>query len=137
VPTYQTRLFKELSEGHNGRTIPESTRVYFQERFKNRLFDFLITTFLREEQNGLTQAKLARRSGKSPEVINRWLSAPSNLTAESISDLLLGMAAEEPEFFKGSSLLNRSAKNYTHLDEEETARGTSPPAPINVEFERL
>lgn len=107
---------KELEAGHNGPEIPEAKRVYFQRRLRDRLFDFLRERFEREEPNGLTQAKLARRIGKSPEVISRWLNAPSNLTLDSISDLMLGMVAEEPEF-DGKSLLNRSATNYTHLAE--------------------
>ena len=146
MPTFQTRLTREISEGHDGPTIPESTRVYFHERCRNRFFDFLITRFLREEEKGLTKAKLARRVGKSPEVIHRWLTAPSNLTLDSISDLLLGIAGEEPDF-DGSSLLNRAAVNYFPLDDDDDE--TAPPQPpINplrlgsspgprVEFERL
>src|SRR5712691_4602407 len=97
MPTFQTQLLNEIKTGHDGPPIPESKRVYFQERFRGRIFDFLIERFVREQRNGLTKAKLARRIGKPPEVINRWLGAPSNLTADSISDLLLGICAQEME----------------------------------------
>jgi hypothetical protein len=90
--------------------------VYLRERLRARFFDFLIERFEIAYAAGHNQAKLARRIRKSPEVINRWLGAPSNLTLDSISDLLTGINAEEPEF-SSSSLLNRASVNYSHLDE--------------------
>jgi transcriptional regulator with XRE-family HTH domain len=114
---FLAHVLNELEAGHEGPEIPEAKRVYFQRRVRDRFFDFLRERFEREESNGLTQAKLARRIGKSPEVINRWLNAPSNLTLDSISDLMIGVAAEEPEF-DGKSLLNRPESNYTHLAEQ-------------------
>jgi transcriptional regulator with XRE-family HTH domain len=116
--TFLTQVLSELEVGHDGPVIPEAKRVYFQYRLRDRFFDFIRGRFEREETNGLTRAKLARRIGKSPEVISRWLNAPSNLTLDSISDLMIGIAAEEPEF-GGKSLLNRHVTNYTHLDETE------------------
>jgi transcriptional regulator with XRE-family HTH domain len=114
---FLAHVLNELEAGHEGPEIPEAKRVYFQRRVRDRFFDFLRERFEREESNGLTQAKLARRIGRSPEVINRWLNAPSNLTLDSISDLMIGVAAEEPEF-DGISLLNRPESNYTHLAEQ-------------------
>src|ERR1700730_16911854 len=104
---FLAHVMNELEAGHNGPEIPEAKRVYFQRRARDRFFDFLREKFEREETNGLTQAKLARRIGKSPEVISRWLNAPSNLTLDSISDLMIGIAAEEPKFI-ASSLLGRA-----------------------------
>src|SRR6516225_3221113 len=88
-------FFVELAAGHSGPTIPEAKRVYFQTRSRNRLFDYILGRFFQQQEKGLTKAKLARRIGKPPEMINRWLGAPSNLTLDSISDLLLGICAEE------------------------------------------
>jgi hypothetical protein len=110
MPTFQTQLLNEIQAGPDGATIPESKRVYFQQRLRHRVFDFIVGCFMREESNGLNQAKLGRRIGKPPEVINRWLSAPSNLTLDSISDLLLGICAEELKP-QSESLLNRSPKS--------------------------
>jgi hypothetical protein len=113
MPTLQEReFFSELAAGHFGPTIPESKRVYFQTRLRNRLFDYIVGLFVREQKRGLTKAALARRIGKSPEVINRWLGAPSNLETDSISDLLLGICAEElvPQ---SESLLNQTPRNWT------------------------
>jgi hypothetical protein len=112
MPTSQEQeFFSELASGHSGPTIPEAKRVYFQTRLRNRLFDYIVGRFVREQKRGLTKAALARRIGKSPEVINRWLGAPSNLTTDSISDLLLGICAEElsPQ---SEPLLNQQPRNW-------------------------
>jgi transcriptional regulator with XRE-family HTH domain len=111
---------RELAAGPDSEPISESSLVYLQERVRGRFFDFLIGRFEEARERGLNQAKLARRIRKSPEVISRWLGAPSNLTLDSITDLLAGIAAEEPEFLS-SSLLNRSPVNYSHLDETASA----------------
>jgi hypothetical protein len=134
VITYQTQLLNEVGAGHDGPPIPESKRVYFQERFRGRIFDFLVSRFLREQKNGLTKAKLARRIGKPPEVINRWLGSPSNLTADSISDLLLGMCAEAVEI-DGRSVLNRHPpSNFFHLADEPKA--TTSGGSVHLELPR-
>jgi hypothetical protein len=113
--TSQTQFLSEVAEGPDGPPIPLSKLVYFQERFRGRVFDFLLRTFLREKENGLTQAKLARRIGKSPEVINRWLGSPTNLTLDSVSDLLIGIAGEElmPQ---SASVLGRVDSHHSGLD---------------------
>lgn len=124
MPTFQTQLLNEIAAGHDGPPIPESKRVYFQERWKERFFDYLISRFLQEKQRGLTKAKLSRRIGKPAEVVNRWLGAPSNLTLDSISDLMLGICAEEPEI-DGRCLLGRAPANYVHLDDQRGPKAES------------
>jgi hypothetical protein len=119
----QTHLLNELAAGPDGGPIAESRLVYLQERLRGRFFDFLLSRFDAARENGLTQAKLARRIRKTPDVINRWLSAPANLTLDSISDLLAGIAAEEPEF-SATSLLGRSPVNYSKFDEEPASAQT-------------
>lgn len=115
MSTYQTRFLSELEAGHDGTAIPLAKRAYFQERFRGIMFDFIINKFLSEAHKGLTKAKLSRRIGKAPEIINRLLGAPSNMTIDTISDLLLGIAAEElvPQ---SASLLRRPPVNYSHTD---------------------
>lgn len=117
MPTYPTLDFSDLAAGHDGPPIPESLITYFTERWRWRLFEFLLERFEQEEANGLNQAKLARRIGRSKEVVNRWLASPSNLTSDSVAALMLGIAAEEPTL-TSISVLNREPRNYEHLDEE-------------------
>ena len=115
MTTSQTQFFNELAAGHLGPTIPVAKRSYFQARLKNRLFNFILGKFVEEQKNGLTKAALARRIGKSPEVVTRLLAAPSNLTLETLSDLLLGIGAEELTPVS-ESLLNQSPQNFLHAD---------------------
>jgi hypothetical protein len=125
VTIFQTQLFNELAAGPDGEPISESKLVYLQERLRGRFFDFLIERFENARNNsGLNQAKLARRIRKPPEVVNRWLGAPSNLTLDSMSDLLAGIAAEEPDF-SPSSLLGRAKVNYFEPDDLPA----TPPSP--------
>src|SRR5260370_18904902 len=124
-------FFSELASGHHGPPIPEAKRAYFQARMRNRLFNFIVEKFLQEQQRGLTKAALARRIGKTPDVINRWLGAPSNLTLDTVSDLLLGIGAEElkPE---AESLLNQAPRNFLPdpwIKQEEQPKRTQPPRP--------
>ena len=111
-------FFAELAAGHAGPPIPEEKLVYFRTRSRNRLFHFILSKFVAEQKKGLTKAALARRIGKSPEVINRWLGSPSNLRVDSISDLLIGISAEElaPT---SELLLEQTARNYRPWDDGE------------------
>lgn len=68
---------------------------YFRQRFKNRTFNRLVAFFAKEaEERGITKKVIADRLGKDPAQITRWLSAPNNLTLDTISDLLFAMEAE-------------------------------------------
>ncbi len=111
-----TPFLFELEAGHIGPEIPASKRAYFQQRLRNKVFNFLIDKFVTAQRGGLTKASLARRIGKTPDLINRWLGAPSNLTIDSVSDLLLGIAAEELEL-TSSSPLGCAPANYSHFHE--------------------
>jgi hypothetical protein len=116
VTISHVQLLKEIEAGHDGPPIPPAKLAYFQERLRGRIFDFILGIFLDEQEKGLTQAKLARRIGRKADVVNRWLGTPSNLTIDSISDLLVGIAAAEPNL-SHSSLLGRAPVNYSHIDD--------------------
>lgn len=90
--TSTTSLRSEIqSEGQ----LSLRVRVYFQERLRQRLYDMVMTEFDAYEVRGGSKAKLARRLGKRPEQITRWLSTPGNLTFDTLSDLLLGLSGAE------------------------------------------
>lgn len=94
-----------LSEFEQGLPIPEGELAYFRERTRNRLYNFVVSKFLeREAADNLTKADLARRINQRPERVNRLLGAPENWTIDTISDLLVGIAAEELD--PASSSLN-------------------------------
>ncbi len=102
--------------------LSRGTRAYFQARTRNRLYDLVMSKF-REKKNseGLTQAELARRMGKRPEVVNRMLSTPGNWGTDTISDLLLAIAGEELDASSTSPSL-RPPTNRRHLDRDDENR---------------
>jgi hypothetical protein len=108
----------------NGPPISGPLRAYFQQRLRLRVFNFLLRKFITAQKDGLTKAGLARRIEKTPDLINRWLGASSNLTLDTISDLLLGIAAEEllPE---ATSPLVQTRHNYSHFDDLQIANLTN------------
>lgn len=86
---------------------------YYRQRYKNRIFSEIVTFFAREsERTGLTKRDLAARLQRDPGLITRWLSAPSNLTLETISDLLLAMGAEMDS--RIVSFSERPIRNFSH-----------------------
>jgi hypothetical protein len=46
-------------------------------------------------KSGLNKAEFARRIGRAPEQITRWLAAPGNWELDTISDFLLGTSGAE------------------------------------------
>jgi hypothetical protein len=86
-----------LSEILNGEPIPKSKLAFFQERFRDHLYELVLAEFLKREAAGtLTRAKLAAVIHRKPEQITRWLGAPGNWELETVSDLLLAVAQSEP-----------------------------------------
>jgi transcriptional regulator with XRE-family HTH domain len=68
---------------------------YYRQRQKNRVFSKIAAYFAEEaERRGITKHDIAEALGRDPSQITRWLSAPSNLTLDTISDLLLALGAE-------------------------------------------
>jgi hypothetical protein len=121
VTTSQTQFLTELEAGPFGPPIPLGKRAYFQQRLRIRIFNFLLEKFVKAQGNGLNKALLAKRIGKTPDVVNRWLGQPSNLTIDTISDLLLGISAEELEL-ESSSPIHQVADNYAHFDDLASAQ---------------
>ena len=88
-----------LSEILEGKPIPEDTLVYFRERLRDRLHSAILEAFIRRSrENGLKQADLAIRIHRTRAQITRWFSTPSNLTLDSISDLMVGLGMDFDEF---------------------------------------
>jgi hypothetical protein len=109
-PTHQPSFLSEISKGE---PIPLGKLAYFRERFRDRLYELVVTEFLKKERAGnLTRSDLARRIGRKPEQISRWLGAPGNWTIETVSDLLLAIAQSELNF-ELAPLENRAPRNYT------------------------
>lgn len=94
---------------------PKSDRdvFYYRQRHKNRVFQSLVAFFATEaERRGLTKKDLAERLKRDPAQITRWLSSPSNLTLDTISDILLSLDAEMDHTI--SRFEDRPNPNYMH-----------------------
>ena len=61
---------------------------FFRENFRAEINDQLVEAL---ESSGLTKADIARKLGKRPEQVTRWLSAPCNLETDTMSDLALSL----------------------------------------------
>jgi hypothetical protein len=98
MPTFLTEILSGGAIPLTGDAIPAGQRGYFQERLKGRVYEMIVSEFVDQCQldSSLTQAAIGRRIDRRPEQINRWLSGPSNLTLETISDLLLAICGGEP-----------------------------------------
>ena len=116
-----------LSEIIEGARIPEEKLAYFRSRLKNRLHAMVLFQFVSlERDRNFTKAELARRLGKKPEQITRWLGAPGNWTIDTISDLLLGMG-HEPRLVASS--LADGAILPANEDWRIGESGAAPPVP--------
>ncbi len=97
---------------------------YFRQRMKNRVFAKIVSFFSEEaERTGITKKDIAANLKRDPAQISRWLSSPTNMTLETISDLLLAMGAEidPPKIVR---FLDKARPNHAHpLIDSITARG--------------
>jgi hypothetical protein len=100
--------------------VPDGTLTYFRGRNRFRIYEIVVREFL---NSGLTQAALARRLGRRPEVVNRVLSAPANLTIDTVSDFLFAISGAEPACVVQYPL-DESPRNYRH-PEWLSSSGTS------------
>ena len=96
MTSFQMQHLKNITEAEE---IPLRYLVHYRGHNRNRVFEAIHMLYLRLAKEGkINQKKLAKRLGKNKAQINRWLSEPSNLTLDSISDLLLAMNAEIRDF---------------------------------------
>ena len=72
--------------------IPLWQLAYFQARNRSRVHELVLNEFRR---SGISQADLARRMHKRPEVVSRLLGAPGNWGLDTISDLLFAISGGE------------------------------------------
>lgn len=94
--------------------IPEEKLAYFRARLKNRFFDFVLREISAQQKQGKresTRAAVAKRLGKRPEQITRWLGVPGNWTLDTVSDLFLAISASEP-VVSASPVNKQDRRNY-------------------------
>ena len=92
--------------------VPSGTLAYFQVRNRQRLYELVLGEFLK---SGITQADLARRLRKAPEIVCRLLGAPGNWGIDTVSDFLFAISGAEASF-EISYPLDGNRRNYPHPD---------------------
>jgi hypothetical protein len=98
-----------LSEPSGSDRIPIGTLGYLRARNKQRIYSLVVDEFKR---SGLSQADLARRLGKNPDIVCRWLAAPGNWTLNTISDFLFAISGAEAVYGRNYPL-KQAPRNYT------------------------
>lgn len=84
-----------LSDVLNVDRIPIGKLTYFRGRLTNHVHALVIEEFDRLAKTGkISKAQLAKRLGREPAQVTRWLGLPGNWTIETFSDLMLGMGQE-------------------------------------------
>ncbi len=88
-----------LSEILEWKPIPKDKLVYFRERLRHKLHATILDAFLeRSRERGLKQSDLAVRIHRKRAQITRWFASTSNLTLDSISDLMAGLGMDFDSF---------------------------------------
>jgi hypothetical protein len=103
--------------------VPDWTLAFFRQRNKNRIHDLVIKSM---KKFGISQAELARRLGRRPDVVCRWIGAPGNWTLDTVSDLLFAISGLEVAYEVGSPL-DGPTRNFESPDwlMNSSAKGTS------------
>lgn len=127
-----SRRTQFLADTINADHIPAEQLAYFRARLSSRIYDLVIKKYLAAEKAGrLNRAVLARRIGRKPEQITRWLRTPGNWTLNTFSDLMLAMGSEPG--LSDSPLLNRPARNFQAFNWLEVLRtGRTTPEPADI-----
>jgi hypothetical protein len=94
-----------LSEPIGIARISAGTLGYVCARNRQRQYDLVIGEF---KKSSLTQAELARRLGKSPEVISRLLARPGNWESNTFSELLFAISGAVPAYGVDYPISHRS-----------------------------
>jgi hypothetical protein len=90
-----------LSKPTRSDKISLGTLGYVRARNRQRAYDLVVREL---KKSGITQAELARRMGKAPEVVSRLLSRPRNWELDTFADLLFAISGAVPTFGAGHPL---------------------------------
>jgi hypothetical protein len=101
--------------------VPAGTLGYFRARNKQNVYGLVVKEF---KKSGLSQADLARRLRKAPEVVCRLLGSPGNWTLDTVSDFLFAISAAEPKYDLIYPL-DKAARNYVRQDQFAVSKGST------------
>lgn len=103
----QTQLDQALSE----KEIKKFWLGYFQQKFREEVHEQLLELYDSvKSARGIARSDLAKKIGRRPEQVTRWLSSPTNLEIDTISDLALGLGVIPKLEFQPISILFSEGK---------------------------
>jgi hypothetical protein len=106
-----------FSKPKNDDKISVGTLGYINVRIRQRAYDLVIREFKRA---GISQATLARRWGKAPEIVSRFLARPGNWELNTLSEALFAIS--------GAIL------SFETIHVEENKISSVPPTPPKAAF---
>lgn len=74
--------------------LPRGQLAYLRARYQSNVHSIVLEEF---EKSGLTMAQLARRLRMDPGQLARLMGNPSNMTLDTLSDLLYAISGKEPD----------------------------------------
>jgi transcriptional regulator with XRE-family HTH domain len=92
MTTSQTTAFYPPRAGEK---ILSATLAYFRARSRHKAFSAVLDEL---DHSGISQAELARRLGKGPDQISRYLAGPGNWTLDTLSDFLFAISGGTVKF---------------------------------------
>jgi len=93
--------------------VTERDLHYSRQRQRNRVFTAVVSFFAEKaEEQGISKKDVASALKRDPSQITRWLAQPSNLTLDTISDILLALDAEMD--VRIVKFRDRHLANYMH-----------------------
>lgn len=115
-----SRRVTKLSKPKADERVPAPVLAYFKTRNRMRLF----TAIHREMRKaGVSRSELARRMGKGPDRISHLLSAPQNLTIDTVSEILFCISGAEVNYDPLSYPLDKAARNQRRPEWLDTTQG--------------
>ncbi|WP_152522827.1 helix-turn-helix domain-containing protein [Salinisphaera shabanensis] len=110
-------------------TLDSFSLAYLKESFRGDLNDQLLELL---ERSDLTKADVARRLGKRPEQITRWLSAPCNLESDTIVELAAAFGRLPRLVFESINSRSQRAKILEYEDDKFVLFFQSAEIPIST-----
>lgn len=87
MTTYPQQLQNAISES----VIPPFWLGYFREAYREAIHEQLLELYQAASKDGVTRKEISEKIGRRPEQVTRWLSSPSNLESDTLSDLTLAL----------------------------------------------
>jgi hypothetical protein len=104
-----------LTKPEGDAKISEGVFGYLTARVRQRAYDIVIREF---KKSGITQAQLARRWGKDPAIVSRFLARPGNWEIDTYTEALFAISGAVP------ALNAEHPIKHTQLQPKQTTTST-------------